>query len=293
MLVDATARRLFSVCFLFVVFCPCLAAQVPTPIYPVGAIADRDAPTFRWSAVPDAIDYQVRFQSPETGEHPPVPPHSKCPDFTAHPALDFVYFVAQTNNTTSLQLPAGSKGAAWCALPGAKNTLGWPACHPLRTFTGCVPGSLSLPTSESASGKVCQYQFEWNPNPKVRQVPVFPHPDWGQQRPIYWITRRTNCAGEPFVYKWSIRAVFQDGEDALRYGKWSPFAEFWYDPTGALLNPAPVPPSPPPPNPGKPHPVTFVNASGKTLYIFYDIGTGGSVYCKKYTNAGRFDPGTK
>jgi uncharacterized membrane protein len=45
-----------------------------------------------------------------------------------------------------------------------------------------------------------------------------------------------------------------------------------------------------PVTPGSPHPVTFVNQSGITLYVYYFIRAGGRVDCKDYSFAGSMSP---
>lgn len=277
---------LFAVCVTIGILSISLKAQeVPTPIYPNGGVLDQDVPTYRWSAVPGAIDYQIRVQSPNTSEKPGV----YCGDYTGHPQQDRTYFVPQSRDQKLWEVPAGSFPVQNCAVYGALNTLNWYTCHPLRTQTSCVPGSKSLPGS-APPGKACQYQFEYGPQ---RKKPVYAHPDWGDVTPLSWISRRENCAHQPFMYKWSVRAVFRNGQDGLRYGPWSDFASFWYSPNGASLSAGQPSPPAPTPKPQQPRSVTFINNSGKTLYIFYSIRTTASVDCHQYSKGGVIEIGSE
>jgi hypothetical protein len=53
----------------------------------------------------------------------------------------------------------------------------------------------------------------------------------------------------------------------------------------------PPPPLPAPPNTGAVRPVTFINQSGMTLYLYYFTVRGGTVDCKDYAFGGTLSPG--
>ncbi len=97
--------------------------------------------------------------------------------------------------------------------------------------------------------------------------------------------------GALHVWRWSVQAV--SGWDAAKRdwsvkGPESVQTSYWLDES------APAPPPKPPSPPLKPHPVTFVNQSGKTLYVYSSIlPTGSRVICHDFSDNGQMSPGDK
>lgn len=266
-------NRFLSCCTLLLLPILVSAQSVPAPLFPTGGVSERQVPSFKWTSVADAIDYQIRVTVPDTSEAPGV----GCGNFTTHPAEATIYFVEQGPEAQK-SCPKGDQCISWCATPADRfdpRSL----CHPLRLLTACVPGSPFNP-EEAAAAHFCEYEFgwgkEWKAPPSLPDASLYDT----ARKPLRWIdSKKTSCTGKRYVWQWSVRAVFKFGEGDLRFGEWSKPTEFWFDANAGA-------PQAPQPNPGSPHPVDFVNQSGMVLYVYYFLWSGGMVDCKDYVYAG-------
>jgi hypothetical protein len=254
--------------------------EVPTALFPTGGVSERQVPSFKWTSVADAIDYQIRVLAPDITEAPGI----GCGNFTTHPTEATIYFVEQGPEAQK-SCPNGDQCVSSCATPADRfdpRSL----CHPLRLLTACVPGSPFNPEGDTAVHS-CEYKFSWG---KEWKAPP-PLPDaslydaaW---KPLRWIDlKRTSCTGRRYVWQWSVRAVFRSGERDLRFGDWSKLTDFWFDANASL-------PQATPPTPSSPHPVDFVNQSGMVLYVYYFVQNARMADCKDYGYAGEIPPKNK
>ncbi len=99
------------------------------------------------------------------------------------------------------------------------------------------------------------------------------------------IERARRCNGTPYVWRWAVQAVAGLNSTAKIWEKKSlQSAQLSY-----TLQEGSQPAPPPAPSP-KPHPVSFVNRSGMTLYIYFSV-RGGVVQCKDFQNGGKLENG--
>ena len=95
--------------------------------------------------------------------------------------------------------------------------------------------------------------------------------------------------GDLYIWHWSITAakgLDRKTNTFKEQSAESPQLAYSWDES------AKTPPSWPAPPPKQPqdHPVTFVNQSGMSLYLYYFIRVGGTVDCKDYANGGSMPP---
>lgn len=184
------------------------------------------------------------------------------------------------------------------ACPGKKElSFGGEKNNPYFAIFAATP-SLCSDTTCAVQNKA--YTGFWNPRTGAQlkyssHIGVLVSP--GSLR-VGYINRARACGpggkthdGALHIWRWSVQAV--SGWDAAKRdwstkGPESVQTSYWLD-EGA---PAPVPK--PEPLPLKPHPVTFVNQSGKTLYVYSSIlPTGSRVICHDFSDNGVMPPGDK
>jgi hypothetical protein len=273
--------RLLACLALWLVPLVARAQSPPTPLFPVGTVSERQVPSFKWTPIVDATDYQIRVFAPDTREAPGV----QCGNVTTHPAEATIYFVEQ-GPEAGKSCPQGERCISSCATP-ADRFDPRSVCHPLRLLTACVPGTPFHPEG-TVPAQFCEYKFslgkEWKaPSP----IPDRDRYD-AARKPLTWPdSKKSSCAGKPYVWQWSVRAVFKSGERDLSFGEWSKPTEFWFDASVG------APEAPPPINPGSPHPVDFVNQSGMVLYVYYFLRSPETVDCKSHGYAGEIPPRDK
>ena len=256
---------------------------IPTPIWPIGAISNKEPPAYKWTSVPGAVDYQIRIHRPIYHQDLPVRvyPQGKYPKCAQTPpdtpSQDFTYFVDTPEERAecpppSHNRPPNANGRACvtphlCTTPNTADNFSFQnSCHPLRTLTGCVSGAPVISGLDN-NPQICSYSwagFTGFPNP-----PPLPPSNAIPRPTIEWVHTTPACNGAPWTYAWAVRAIFKtDDGKATRFGEWSGFVDFHYD-ENAGRSP---PPPPAPPTPAKDHPVTFINDTKMGLYVY--SGTG-------------------
>jgi len=246
------------------------AGSVPRPIWPVGGISDAHYPEFRWTPVENAFGYQIRFVTPSFDQgRPPI--KTKMPDCYHNTGVwpsDGIWWVHSTAEIQECRASGGSdipgngpKGCVRSCGISERDPNYRRQCLPLHALTGCEPVAALNGPEITGSPAVCAYNFS------ARGFPSPPPPPAGQPAHPYlrWITGRKKCNGEPFRYKWAVRAIFLGADGREQFGKWSGFVEFYYEEHAG--KPVPLPRPLPPPM--KNTPVQFLNRSGMKLYLYY------------------------